>query len=112
MSAADHLKSLRERVEAATEGPWGVLSAGNHRAGAVAAQEGVIADTESPSQQDDAEFIAHARTDLPRLLDAVEKVLELHYAVHWRDLHDTCHEDGCRYPCPTVAAINDALEGK
>lgn len=44
--------------------------------------------------------------DLPRLLDAVEKVLELHKSTGqgcWE-----CYTDD--YPCPTVQAINTALE--
>jgi hypothetical protein len=63
----------------------------------------------------DAEFIAHARSDVPVLVAAVEAVLELHQ----RNRYDECIEclstdeygeaTNVDYPCPTVAAIQSAL---
>ena len=66
-------------------------------------------------KQADAEFIA-ARTDVPRLVDALEKVLNLHVKAQpipaafgtqeGGDYCITCVED---WPCPTVRAITQAL---
>jgi len=69
----------------------------------------------------DAEFIAHARGDMPRLLDAVEAVLAMHEPVS-RPLVNGGTFDECSYcvdpqdntwrldhPCPTVQAITSAL---
>src|SRR5690606_29381538 len=68
---------------------------------------------------EDAEFIAHARTDVPALVAALRTVLDVHEAV------ETCYPDwdarACAecsdpengttvlYPCSTVRAIEDAL---
>ena len=137
------LARIRKQADAATEGPWapwrdqdgaphmnGLLMVGN--AAAVIPEgeswvEGVdvnpIAHTYTP---EDREFIAHARTDVPRLVDALEKVLELHVRAecptcgsrdgegnefHKCDDDAYCEEcDLEGYPCPTVTAITTALE--
>ena len=74
---------------------------------------------------EDAEFIAAARTDVPALLDALEKVLELHQPVTdgmgftedgYGGISPACSSCGTSdeyavpYPCPTVTAITTALE--
>ena len=65
-----------------------------------------------------AEFIAHARQDIPALLAAVEAVLELHEpeATGYGDwVCGACISAGSHdwestaYPCPTVTAIQSAL---
>ena len=68
----------------------------------------------------DAEFIAHARTDVPALVAALRAVLELH-APTPSDIypHDVCHHPHCTdptdqmeqspWPCPTVTAIRQHL---
>ena len=65
----------------------------------------------------DAEFIAHARQDVPALVAALRAVLKLHKEdVHgWGPGESFCTE--CQqgygllvpYPCPTVAAIRQHL---
>lgn len=74
----------------------------------------------------DAEFIAHARTDVPALLDALEKVLRLHPRVvvlhadpEFGRMEDDAICGACivshepaDWPCPTVEAITTALEGE
>lgn len=75
--------------------------------------------------QADAEFIAAARTTVPALLDALEKVLELHQPVTdgmgftehgYGGISPACGACGTSdeyavpYPCPTVTAITTALE--
>ena len=136
------LARIRAQADAATEGPWapwrdqdgaphmnGLLMVGN--AAAVIPEgeswvEGVdvnpIAHTYTP---EDREFIAHARTDVPALLDALEKVLELHQPVTdgmgftedgYGGISPACSSCGTSdeyavpYPCPTVTAITTALE--
>ena len=64
----------------------------------------------------DAEFIAHARTDVPALVAALRAVLNLHFKAQpipaafgtqeGGDYCVTCAED---WPCPTVAAIHQHL---
>ena len=53
----------------------------------------------------DAEFIANAREDVPKLAGVVGAVMKL----HWRQFHtnqpSTCHEDGKAWPCPTQVAV-------
>ena len=79
-------------------------------------------------ERDDAEFIAHARTDLPRLLAAVRAVEALHVEGVWEgecpnprhtnldvqcpDCLTFCVECGAVYPCPTLHALTKALEGE
>lgn len=139
----NRLNEIEARTNAATEGPWapwrdqdgaphmnGLLMVGN--AAAVIPEgeswvEGVdvnpIAHTYTP---EDREFIAHARTDVPRLVDALEKVLILHKPVEVEPSETIC--SGCstlrgqgetaryfpftEYPCPTVTTITTALEGE
>ena len=138
----NRLDKIEARANAATEGPWapwrdqdgaphmnGLLMVGN--AAAVIPEgeswvEGVdvnpIAHTYTP---EDREFIAAARTDVPALLDALEKVLELHQPVTdgmgftedgYGGISPACSSCGTSdeyavpYPCPTVTAITTALE--
>ncbi len=71
---ASRLAAIRARVEAATEGPWEactwdamerphVSTANQHNHG-----------HDLPFTPSDAEFIAHAREDVPALLDEVERL--------------------------------------
>ena len=70
----------------------------------------------------DAEFIAHARTDLPALLAAVEDVLALHppidvcgnarhtnLTMSCPDCETVCDFCASAYPCPTVRAVREAV---
>jgi len=93
------LAPIRARETAATEGPW-----------------------EVDGNDADAAFIAAARTDIPRLLTALDKVLAIHEPVDAL-MNPGRHErvvkvcTGCgtddgnwqRYPCPTVTAVTAAL---
>jgi hypothetical protein len=71
----------------------------------------------------DAEFIVAARNHLPRILAALDAVLALHKPFVWdfgfgpvtscRGCADHgASEVAAEYPCPTVRAITDAMEGK
>ena len=82
--------------------------------------EVVVNDTEEYGYMDDfdAEFIAHARTDLPAMAAALTAVLNVHAPTTADVIGDPqgrttlalCTEcDIEDYPCPTVRAITDAL---
>lgn len=136
MTAPDphaQLAEIRAREQAATEGPWRALGTGvangdhwyvcneGEALAYIAANDGENEEQREP----DAQFIAHSRTDMPRLLDALEAVLALHkpesYDEDWIDGGQagyacyTC-DDGtghgfATYPCPTVRAITNVLGG-
>lgn len=90
MTIETRLAEIRARVEAATPGPWtpmeydhnpgdqGVPILGGGERGSMAAHLTAYTMTLSNVDQSeaDAEFIAHARTDLPALLAAVEAFKE------------------------------------
>jgi hypothetical protein len=70
------LEGIRARVEAATPGPWeadeGKVTCDHSADPSWALRERPVVTT--LASDTDAEFIAHARTDVPALLDALEKV--------------------------------------
>ena len=134
----NRLNEIEARANAATEGPW-------EWEGEAKAEWEIGANSLVPSRRPDdpvlygygydasgievktpadAEFIAHARTDVPWLLEQVErrdKALEAVLDLHKEDGHgwgpgeSFCTE--CQqgygllvpYPCPTVAAIRQHL---
>jgi hypothetical protein len=123
------LDAIKARAEAATDGPWRVIS--DYIPGVIEV-EGPTASNdyvaELSADKADLEFIAHARQDIPALAAAVEAVLELHKPItddgnslrNWlgmgngkpRDYCNECEVDGYTavpYPCPTVTAIQSAL---
>jgi hypothetical protein len=70
------LDDIRARAEAATPGDWWVAKFGSTRevyAGTGRMDDTFIALDITPAN---AEFIAHARQDIPRLLDALDRVEE------------------------------------
>jgi hypothetical protein len=122
----DRLTGIEARLHAATPGPWV----------SEPVEQGMFADIESrvsgmrgyillshvdgeagQAKTADAEFIANAPTDITALLDAVRAVLAIHKPGRWASVDPgcvTCRENGnpLAWPCPTVKAINAALEGK
>lgn len=135
----DELAAIKALVDAATEGPWrtgdqwnsagtvGVLSAKSTHG-----NEDIVASCcDHGADPADAQFIAHARQDVPRLLAEVERltavvdaVRELHaegefgcpYPSHgcndfyYRgnycpDAGTSCEACGEKYPCPTIRAL-------
>ena len=118
----NRLNEIEARTNAATEGPWELLGDGEYVSGPgilVAPDDGGVTSA-------DAEFIAAARTDVPALLDALEKVLRLHPRVvvlhadpEFGRMEDDAICGACivdyeaaDWPCPTVEAITTALEGE
>ena len=121
------LNRIRKQADAATEGPWQtdtsahVLTVDNTPT--------FVARCADPNDSDagvpDAEFIAAARTDVPALLDALEKVLRLHPRVvvlhadpEFGRMEDDAicgacivNHEAADWPCPNVRAITTALDG-
>jgi hypothetical protein len=123
----DQLAAIEARAQAATEGPWESLRAGMLGTRVVRVDgewDGLVPDefitmvTPALRKFDDADFIAHARTDVPALLAlvreqraAIERVRALHkpFTHHFLsppagslEVCHSCHES---YPCPTIAAL-------
>ena len=115
------LDEIKARAAAATEGPWvnDSTEIGRPFPGTdtidVWVAESCHPNGDGIDGEADAEFIAHARTDVPRLVAALESVLELHQPYITRSAWQTCNEcwnSGTAeivYPCPTVVAIRTAL---
>lgn len=88
----EHLAPIREREQAATKGPWkaqeyvDIDEDGSYELANVVAPDPDAPDVSvlgvAPGiLRNDAEFIAHAREDVPRLLAALDGVLALHKSV-------------------------------
>ena len=131
------LDEIEARANAATEGPWEWEgeAKGEWEIGAnslvpsrrpddpVLYGYGYDASGIEVKNPADAEFIAHARTDVPALLDALEKVLRLHPRVvvlhadpEFGRMEDDAICGACivnhepaDWPCPTVEAIRQHL---
>jgi len=126
------LAPIRERLAAATPGPWfqGRASDRYENTREVYSEREVSATSEDVAtfihHPEDAALIANAPTDLARLLAAIEAVAALHKPVssgitgvpHSLADYDVCpkcfNDDGwpVAYPCPTVAAVEAALKGE
>ena len=110
---SDYLDQIEERIEAATEGPWSVYRT---RVGTYVTRPdllGVAREWSLVWQDADAEFIAHARADLPRLLAAVRAVgTRLRSDLPDSDDHLDDWERGHRAALLGIRrALTDALEG-
>lgn len=136
MTAAETwIRDRRALVDAATEGPWSAADEHGNLPGAYPAwyvsqmvpgfetmspKDGYVGDVADTPCPEDAALIADSRTSLPKALDALEAVLELHHRREWTRMQDFQHfgqtefPDQCdrchvKYPCETVAAITTAL---
>ena len=124
------LARIRAQADAATPGPWMTYTVTPNMGSEILTAPGegeAYGDYVVPEyiDMDNAEFIAAARTTVPALLDALEKVLELHQPVTdgmgftedgYGGISPACSSCGTSdeyavpYPCPTVTAITTALE--
>ena len=105
------LARIRAQADAATEGPW---EASMDRVEHTGDSEYAVA--YDVAREEDVEFIAHARTDVPALVEALRAVLNLHFKAQpipaafgtqeGGDYCVTCAED---WPCPTVETIHQHL---
>lgn len=119
------IDEMQTRCDAATEGPWNIVASGQFGDEKDVIRQGtendgvkVIFEQDeqggpSWSRDEDAEFIASARTDMPHLIAALKAVLKEHYPVG-----EECDCGYCpsacacghwEYPCPTVKAFEEAL---
>ena len=128
----NRLDKIEARTNAATEGPWEwdgesnePWPAGDNSLRSVSGAKddlvlyawGYDAYGIEAARDADAEFIAHARTDVPALVAALRAVLKLHKedGHGWGPGESFCTE--CQqgygllvpYPCPTVTAIRRHL---
>lgn len=149
----EFLAEQKRLVDAATEGPWAFASAPAEGSQETAAEylesaltgdgplfvvwvpatagepEGyrvTAATGDGPHASMDAEFIAAARTSVPRMIAALEAVKAAHRPVDVEPSETIC--DGCstlrgagenaryfpheEWPCPTIRAIEAALGGE
>lgn len=90
-----YLKAVEERAAKATTGPWRyndcyrIIERGDEER-IVTCDGGYF--TGASKKEDDAEFIAHSRTDIPRLIKIIDKVF---YLLTHRDfvIHDSIMEE-------------------
>ena len=123
------LDQIEARADAATQGPWewhpymgsgATLAKPNHPFHEL----NILKTTDDwPPVAADAEFIAHAREDLPRLLAAVRAVEAVHEPIDALNVRINRIQKVCTgcgtddgnwqvWPCPTIRAITEALEGE
>lgn len=110
------LAAIQERANAATEGPWRYTPVvlGVKNTTVMAGDEQVGYFSVGQAMPTDATFIAHARTDVEWMARALQAVVEAHQP----DDVSACtacgsNESGLaivKYPCPTIRAIEQALE--
>ena len=91
--SADRLADIKAREQAAFGGPWHVLDADENGMHAVAVDGTVLVEV---GDFCDAEFIAHARDDIPHLLALVESL--------------TAERDALRAVVARVEALADAAD--
>ena len=115
------LNRIRKQADNATKGPW-VCTLNGDESEVTYANAPITWDDHGGEvfTEGDAEFIAAARTTVPALLDALEKVLAMHTAKDNGRVSPCCSceqwiessdDEACiEYPCPTVEAITTALE--
>ncbi|MET4703118.1 hypothetical protein [Frigoribacterium sp. UYMn621] len=65
------LTAIRAHADAATEGPWDYVCQGVVAQGWVSSEDALDNPVATGRTDADGEFIAHARTDIPTLLDLV-----------------------------------------
>ena len=111
----NRLNEIEARANAATEGPWAASS------GYVESGTATIVECSDPLPFDqvNAEFIAHARTDVPEMAAALRAVLAIHTPVdrgratacctceQW--IESTDPEACIEWPCTTVEAIRQHI---
>ncbi len=102
MTNLEHTKALEA---AATPGPWEIIGGGEFLM-PLAISVGV-GSADVSLRDADAEFIAHARTAVPALVAAVERVQALHSPWPSPSIQTYCRTCAHPMPCPT----RQALEG-
>lgn len=102
----DALDQIKARAERATEGPWEISGS------LIEGPRYAVGQAFGIKWRDDLDFIAHARTDVPRLVEAVETVLEK-TTYMTRYAHGQDYWGGVRAASQEIlAALNDELTGE
>ena len=122
MTAADWLAERRRIEQAASEGPWEHEGVGEIIQHFSLPEPATVVSTDvacmgycyggsaaGVERDEDAEFIADARTALPKALNALEAVLALHWGEPYAQGPDYCAECAQLWPCGTYTAITEAL---
>lgn len=101
MTLEQFLAGVEGRANEATNGPWSHQGHGEVRADLDAEFTKNIADCgfNSPDSENDGEFIAHSRTDIPRLIAMLRKAIKQRDSLH----NEYCQKDDC------VPFCNDEL---
>ena len=126
------LQPLKDRLAAATPGPWHARTVTSGRFEGVEARVvdlrgahillGPADGQAGQARESDATFIASAPTDQAKLIAAIEAVVGLHKPVAGHNpacecgipagAGASCEECQDAWPCPTVAALTQALGGE
>ena len=107
----NRLNEIEARANAATEGPWMGIRCPDGFLGRVIGGNGFGVAEDFPDDAD-AEFIAHARTDVPALVAALRAVVAVHRPVTvpgevfgtWGEAKQ-CEDCEQRWPCNTLDTI-------
>ena len=125
----NRLDEIEARTNAATEGPWEVNGPDQPWATISHGPDSILhayeqhhpycegcecgdPRSEVALSDEDAEFIGHARTDVPALVVALRAVLALHQPTTAAPRNPEllwCRECAENYPCPTVTTIHQHL---
>ena len=113
------LNRIRKQADNATKGPW-VCTLNGDESEVTYANAPITWDDHGGEvfTEGDAEFIAATRTTVPALLDALEKVLELHSPrddawspdITCSGCYDSHYDVYEPYPCELVESIATALD--
>lgn len=68
----EQIEAIRKRAEAATEGPWRIGKQSPNGLNNIGTMGGLL--TAQTLNEADAEFIAHAREDVPALLAEIDRL--------------------------------------
>ena len=107
------LNRIRKQADNATKGPW-VCTLNGDESEVTYANAPITWDDHGGEvfTEGDAEFISHARTDVPALVAALKKVLELHQETTISLGHGLLQRQcvcGSAWPCLTVETIRRHL---
>lgn len=114
------LDKIDARIESATEGAWKISSwrdSSSIEHMVVEPESGVhtIGDITN-NHQGNAEFVAHARTDLPDLVFAMRKIMELHKPRNMLHIAygpiTVCSVCDTLYPCQTRRLVDELEENE
>lgn len=72
--SSKEIEAIRERVEKATDGPWIYVPISDRLEYFIGGEGGNEAIAVEVFTKEDATFIAHARTDIPKLLAEIERL--------------------------------------